>query len=190
MSDNVSGYLDNYKKHRMKLLREHGIQRADGYEWTVYTTWQIGFEKLSSEAATFLRLCAFMHHDGISEDIFRKATATMSKKVPSPATDFLRNFLDANQEWDTTRFLDMTNELRRYSLIDFEHLNKVFSIHPLMHAWVHDTNTNGEITRTLTGSILAMSVNWEYGSEDQMFRKMLLPHVEKVLQGHRCGGTC
>src|ERR1700733_13114268 len=112
MSGDISGYLENYRKHRTKLLREHGRQRADGYEWTVYTTWQISVEKLSSKAVTFLQLCAFMHHDGISEEIFRKATTTrMFKKAPSPATDFLSNFLDADQEWDTRRFLDMTNEL-------------------------------------------------------------------------------
>ncbi|KAF8224414.1 hypothetical protein L208DRAFT_1410248 [Tricholoma matsutake] len=59
----------------------------------VYTTWQISFEQLSSEAATFLQLCAFMHHDGISEEMFRKATSTTFEKVPSSATDFLHNFL-------------------------------------------------------------------------------------------------
>ncbi|KAF8224697.1 hypothetical protein L208DRAFT_1409742 [Tricholoma matsutake] len=124
----------------------HGQQRVDGYEWMVYTTWQISFEKLSSKAATFLQLCAFMHHDGISDETFRKATATSFKKILSSATDFLHNFLHVNQEWDTTHFLDMTNELQRYSLIDFEHVNKVFSIHPLMHTWMHDAHMNGEIT--------------------------------------------
>ncbi|KAF8224686.1 hypothetical protein L208DRAFT_1409724 [Tricholoma matsutake] len=146
MSGNISGYLDNYKKHCTKLLREHGRQRVDGYEWMVYTTWQISFEKLSSKAATFLQLCAFMHHDGIAEETFRKATAMSFKKIPSSATDFLCNFPDVNQEWDTTCFLDMTNELWRYSLIDFEHVNKIFSIHPLMHTWMHDAHMNGEIT--------------------------------------------
>ena len=119
------GYLDNYKKHRTKLLREHGKQRADDYKLTVYTTWQISFEKLSPEAATFLQLCAFMHHDGIFEEIFRKATTTTFVGAPSSATNFLCNFLDANRKWDTTRFLDMTNELQRYSLINFQHVNKV-----------------------------------------------------------------
>jgi tetratricopeptide (TPR) repeat protein len=167
----------------MKLLQEHGRQRADGYEWTVYTTWQISFEKLSSKAASFLQLCAFMHHDGISEEIFRTATATTFENIPSSATDFLCNFQNGNQ-WDTARFLDVTNKLRKYSLIDFDHVNKVFSIHPLVHTWMRDANTNGEITWTLTGSILAMSVNWEDGLDDQMFRRTLLPHVEMVLWGH------
>ncbi|KAF8237639.1 hypothetical protein L208DRAFT_1389082, partial [Tricholoma matsutake] len=63
-----------------------------------YTTWQISFKKLSSKAATFLQLCAFMHHDGISEETFRKVTAMTFKKVPSSATDFLCNFLDVNQD--------------------------------------------------------------------------------------------
>jgi len=70
MSGNLSGYLDIYKKRHMKLLQEHGRQRADNYKWTVYTTWHISLEKLSSVAVTFLQLCAFMHHDGISEEVF------------------------------------------------------------------------------------------------------------------------
>ena len=98
MSGDIGGYLDSYKKHRTKLLREHGTQRADDYKWTVYTTWQISFEKLSSEAATFLQLCACIHHDGISEEIFRRAATTTFEEVPSLATDFLHSFLDTNEE--------------------------------------------------------------------------------------------
>jgi hypothetical protein len=142
-SGNLGSYLDNFKKHRTKILREHGKQRADDYEWTVYTTWQISFDKLSSKAATFLRICAFMHHDGISEEIFRRAAVRASKNTPSSATGFLRNlrnkvrkdpsgsaknflsnFLDVNQDWDTMRVLEVTNQLRSYSLIDFEPVNK------------------------------------------------------------------
>jgi hypothetical protein len=90
-SGDVSGYLDNYKKHRTKLLREYGIKRVGGYELPAYTTWQISFEKLIPKAATFLQLCAFMHHDDISEEIFRKATTARFKNA---ATYFLSNFLD------------------------------------------------------------------------------------------------
>jgi hypothetical protein len=43
--------------------------------------------------------------------MFRKAAATTTtlKKALSSVTDFLSNFLDANEDWDTTQFRDMTN---------------------------------------------------------------------------------
>src|SRR6267154_5206806 len=90
MSGNLHGYLDSYRRRHITLLQEHGIQTTDDYKWTVYTTWQISFESLKAAAITFLQLCAFMHHDGISEEIFRNAAATRLNKVP---TDFLDNFL-------------------------------------------------------------------------------------------------
>ena len=69
-SGNLSSYLELYNKHRLKLLKEHGRQRLDNYELTVSTTWQISVDKLSSEATMFLRVCGFMHYDGISEEKF------------------------------------------------------------------------------------------------------------------------
>ncbi|KAJ7246192.1 hypothetical protein C8J57DRAFT_986346, partial [Mycena rebaudengoi] len=69
-----SGALDTYLKlyveNRAQLLSERPAQAHDDYEWTVYTTWQMSFDKLSLLAATLLQLCSFLHRDGISEEIF------------------------------------------------------------------------------------------------------------------------
>ena len=68
-------YLELYRERRREILEEYrdSVQKMDDYKGTVYTTWTISFNKLSSQSATFLRLCAYLHHDGISEAIFRKA---------------------------------------------------------------------------------------------------------------------
>ncbi|KAJ7874133.1 P-loop containing nucleoside triphosphate hydrolase protein [Mycena leptocephala] len=66
-------YLGIYMKNQAYLLSEKPAQSHDSYEWTVYTTWQMSFDKLSPLAAMFLQLCSFLHQDGISEDIFSRA---------------------------------------------------------------------------------------------------------------------
>ncbi|KAJ7904115.1 hypothetical protein B0H13DRAFT_1881787 [Mycena leptocephala] len=50
----LNSYLDIYMKNRAQLLSEKPAQSHDGYEWTVYTTWQMSFEQLSEPAATVL----------------------------------------------------------------------------------------------------------------------------------------
>ncbi|KAF7334085.1 FabD/lysophospholipase-like protein [Mycena venus] len=73
-SGTLDGYLDVYTKHQAQLLSERPAQSQDHYAWTVYTTWQISFAQLSNTAATFLQLCSFFHHQGISEQMFLDAT--------------------------------------------------------------------------------------------------------------------
>ncbi|KAJ7857994.1 P-loop containing nucleoside triphosphate hydrolase protein, partial [Mycena leptocephala] len=43
----LNSYLDIYMKNRAQLLSEKPTQSHDNYEWTVYTTWQMSFDKLS-----------------------------------------------------------------------------------------------------------------------------------------------
>ncbi|KAJ7816993.1 hypothetical protein B0H13DRAFT_2459166 [Mycena leptocephala] len=52
----LNRYLDIYKSNRAQLLSEKPAQSHDNYEWTVYTTWQMSFDKLKeifSRAAAY-----------------------------------------------------------------------------------------------------------------------------------------
>ncbi|KAJ7765877.1 hypothetical protein DFH07DRAFT_681361, partial [Mycena maculata] len=69
-SGSLNSYLALYKQNRAQLLSEKPVQSHDDYEWTVYTTLQISFDQLSLPAAILLRLCSFLHHERIAEDIF------------------------------------------------------------------------------------------------------------------------
>jgi len=75
----LSRYLKMYKERR-GLLEEYGdqAQKIDDYGWTVYTTWVISFERLTPQASKFLEICAFLHHDGISEANFQKAASNIT----------------------------------------------------------------------------------------------------------------
>ncbi|KAJ7040197.1 hypothetical protein C8F04DRAFT_1231107 [Mycena alexandri] len=76
-SEDLNGYLVLYAQNRAQLLREKPEQSHDHYAWTVYTTWQISFDRLSQPAAMFLQLCSCLHYTGISEDIFSNASKSI-----------------------------------------------------------------------------------------------------------------
>src|SRR3984957_10194764 len=190
-------YLEMYRERRGELLEEYRthVQKVDGYEWTVYTTWTMSFERLSPQAATFFKICAFLHHDGISEAIFQDAARNVANYVPNfPATnqeldslnvakDFMNLFRTTEGFWDTQKFLDVIIEIRSYSLIDFDPENCLYSIHPLVHAWTLPIVADGALIRTCTQYILSMSCSVGFDTEDYRFRRTLLPHVDAALPG-------
>ncbi|KAF8182364.1 hypothetical protein K438DRAFT_1600837, partial [Mycena galopus ATCC 62051] len=144
-SEDLSGYLALFTKNRVNLLSEKPAQSYDGYSLLVFTTWQISFNKLSQLAAMLLQLCSFLHWDGISEDIFSRASEYNFPSWGPPkgglqkALEFLSHFVGPNGEWNTFDFVKVTNEIKAYSLINFNAEQKSFSIHPLVHGWSQTT---------------------------------------------------
>ncbi|KAJ7794025.1 hypothetical protein B0H14DRAFT_2924625, partial [Mycena olivaceomarginata] len=134
-------YLALYTRNQAQLLSEKPTQSHENYAWTVYTTWQISFAQLSQSAAMFLQLCSFLHHKDISEDIFSKASlykfpsSGPTKRQLRKPLEFLSYFLTPTGAWDPLRFLNVVNEIKAYSLINFDPTTQMFSIHPLVHAW-------------------------------------------------------
>ncbi|KAJ7787639.1 hypothetical protein B0H14DRAFT_2952368, partial [Mycena olivaceomarginata] len=174
----LDSYLDFYKRNRAQLLSEKPAQTHDDYVWTVYTTWQMSFDRLSPSAAMLLQLCSFLHREGISEEIFSRAAAYKFRQcIPSKEDlqkplEFLSQFLSSTGEWDSLRFLKVTNELRAYSLITFAAERKLFSIHPLVHSWT--------FTPFIMGAIVGMSFA-ELPSEDQQLASLrLISHVDSL----------
>ncbi|KAJ6611869.1 P-loop containing nucleoside triphosphate hydrolase protein [Mycena sp. CBHHK59/15] len=106
-------YLTLYEQNRTRLLSELPAQSHDKYAWSVYTTWDISFQRLSKPAARFLQLCSFLHHEGISEAIFSHA-ASYELELLGPteeqlreARGFLAHFLTDSGAWDSLCFADM-----------------------------------------------------------------------------------
>ncbi|KAJ7818305.1 P-loop containing nucleoside triphosphate hydrolase protein, partial [Mycena olivaceomarginata] len=141
----LNTYLELYKQNQARLLHKKPAQSHDDYDKTVYTTWQISFDRLSELAQTLLQLCSFLHHQGISEKIFSKASAYEfqvnghSEEELHKPVEFLSQFLGPLGDWDSLRFTEVTNQLRAYSLIDFNTETGLFSIHPLVHSWSQRT---------------------------------------------------
>ncbi|KAJ7740380.1 P-loop containing nucleoside triphosphate hydrolase protein [Mycena metata] len=105
-SQDLDGYLPLYMKHQAQLLSEKPTQSYDQYTWTVYTTWQMSFDRLTPPAAMFLQHCSFLHYNGISEKIFSYASEyRFSSDGPSEEElkgplELLSHFLGPDGEWD------------------------------------------------------------------------------------------
>ncbi|KAJ7748320.1 P-loop containing nucleoside triphosphate hydrolase protein, partial [Mycena maculata] len=141
----LNSYLALFKQNQARLLSKKPAQSHDDYGGTVYTTWQISFAQLSEPAATLLQLCSFLHHQGISEKIFSYASAYqfqangLSEEELRKPMELLSLFLSPTGAWDSLRFMEVRNELRAYSLINFDMESGFFSIHPLVHSWSRST---------------------------------------------------
>ncbi|KAJ7927289.1 hypothetical protein B0H13DRAFT_1861474 [Mycena leptocephala] len=184
-------YLELFRKNRARLLREKPAQTHDDYSWTVYTTWKMSFDKLTQPAAMFLQLCSFLHREGISEEIFSRAATYRfpswgpTKKELENPLEFLSYLSTPIEEWDTLSFLELTNEIKAYSLISFDPERKLFSIHPLVHAWGRTLIANPELYHSIMGAILGMAISAIPVQDRQLASLRLLPHVESVLRVNR-----
>ncbi|KAJ7480568.1 hypothetical protein FB451DRAFT_1446408 [Mycena latifolia] len=138
-SGSLNSYLALYTKNKEQLLSEKPAQSHDDYAWTVYTTWQISFDQLSQPAAMLLQLCSFLHHGGISEQMFKNASLYRfpafgpSKQELQIPVGFLSHFLGPSGAWDSLCFWNVTNELQAYSLINFDAARNLASLALLPH---------------------------------------------------------
>ncbi|KAJ7714752.1 P-loop containing nucleoside triphosphate hydrolase protein [Mycena metata] len=181
-------YLALYEANCSRLLAEQPTQTQDDYGWTVYTTWKISFDCLSRPATKLLQLSSFLHHEGISEQMFANA-ASYKFKSSGPTHDevqepieFLAQFLTPSGTWDSLKFLDLTTEIHGYSLIDLEPRSKMYSLHPLVHDWTRSTVENEQSARECIAAIAGMSIPWGVEQGDYLFRQRLLPHLDSVMR--------
>ncbi|KAJ7452286.1 hypothetical protein FB451DRAFT_1185873 [Mycena latifolia] len=187
-SRSLRKYLDLYEStsSRIQLLHQHPPQSE--YGWSVYTTWQISFQKISRQARQLLELCAFIHHDGITEELFQQAAFyKLRSRGPTRAElheplDFLAKFLDSSgSKWDSLKFIAVTDELARFSLIDFQATlgDITFSIHPLVHEWCRAIMKVDAPTELCMHKLIGMSLSSR--KDDFRFSHRMFPHVDALL---------
>jgi tetratricopeptide (TPR) repeat protein len=183
-SCSLTEYLSIYNENRAEVLRKHAEQTADDYDWTVYTTWEISLKQLGPAAAAFLKFCGFLHYNGISKAIFQNASSARNDgDAFSAATDFLRMFQSTNGSWSDFRFHEIINELTSYSLINIGARSNEYSIHQLVHTWTRDRAnvTERQETRNCVMQVLALSIEFKYSTDDYVFRRTLIPHIDESL---------
>ncbi|KAJ7438756.1 hypothetical protein FB451DRAFT_1378126 [Mycena latifolia] len=180
-------YLDLYEQtaSRMQLLHQKPRQSEYG---SVYATWQLSFDNLSSQARELLKLCSFIHHDGITEDIFQQATLYQITPDGPTKVDlqeplgFLAKFLDSTgSKWDSLKFIGLTDELGRFSLIDFQAASGAitFSIHPLVHEWCRAVVKVDAPTELCMHKLIGMSLSSR--DDDFQFSHRMFPHLDALL---------
>ncbi|KAJ7637824.1 P-loop containing nucleoside triphosphate hydrolase protein, partial [Mycena rosella] len=191
-SEALGTYLDLFKQNKARLLREQPTQSHADYAWTVYTTWQISFDQLSEPAKTLLQLWSFLHHEGISGDIFSYAATYETCWYPNGPSEeelhnplhFLSQFLGSDSVWDPLRFIEVTTELRSYSLVNFDPDKKSFSVHPLVHSWTRTTLTDTQSYHYSMVAIVGMTIAELPEQDMQLASFKLLPHVDSLIHGN------
>ncbi|KAJ6547766.1 hypothetical protein DFH09DRAFT_1087520 [Mycena vulgaris] len=186
----LPNYLKLYSENQARLLSEQPDQAHDDYAQTVYTTWQISFDQLSKTAATILQLCSFLHHKGISEEIFSRASSYQfrsngpSKEELHDPLKLLSQFSGLTGVWNSLHFMDVMNEITAYSLANFDPEENLYSIHPLVHSWSRSTLTHQGQYHSWMVAIVGMSISGISNQDTQLASLKLLSHVDSLLGGN------
>ncbi|KAJ7061272.1 hypothetical protein C8F01DRAFT_1288669 [Mycena amicta] len=192
LQQDISKYIPLYRGNKATLLSRKPEQSHGDYQWTVYTTWQISVDQLGPQAAQFLQLCSFIHCEGITEDIFQRASEYTPGNEPmdpsldtlQAALDFLSNFRNADSNWNSLKFGEMMSDICDYSLMTWQ--ENAYSIHPLVHQWAGMTITNRIDQRQMMVALLGMATAC---SIEVMQKIQLLLHVMRLSEDGDIQGT-
>ena len=149
----LEDYLDNFTRHRKKLLSSQAVQAGSEYKYTVYTTWEISVESIkkisknakddtAAHALELLTFFGFCHFDDITEDIFRSAWGYLeyTEEYPWWNSNILSIIRDYQPlSWDSFVFNEAIQILSSYSLIHVSGSKTRISLHPLVHSWIRDS---------------------------------------------------
>ncbi|KAG9083840.1 hypothetical protein FRC06_004348, partial [Ceratobasidium sp. 370] len=193
----VSQYWDLFSKSREYALTRSSeiMANVNDYRRSVYTTWYMSYERLSDRAKQLLWLMAHMHHDGISEQMFRQAAINIQSYEPAvPPSDaeaavhvyvgaHLQSYLDSANSWDAGTFLDVIGELLSYSLIGRDQVNSAYTLHVLVHDWAGTIAPYPWVTAVKhTMFLLAVSTKYSDTAEGYIYQRALGVHMQSVLE--------
>src|ERR1700761_7651154 len=157
----LTRYVEHFKLKRGALLEEYKNQKhkVDTYPSTVYTTWRISYDRLSTRASQLMQICSFLHHEGIFEAIFENAAVQavdykaeegfedIGQEALSHIKTFLASFRTSERPWNDMEFQSSLTEIKSYSLIQLDRGNQMYSIHPLVHEWTQTITPNAPLVR-------------------------------------------
>ncbi|KAF8598773.1 hypothetical protein BDV93DRAFT_324215 [Ceratobasidium sp. AG-I] len=182
-------YLRIFQKVRAQILQRGLIQQQDDHGLSLFASWEISYRQLSPRPTQLLHILSFLHHEGISEAFFEAASARAAAYKPwipltesqlatkSVIFDFLSSLRTPSGEWDPLALKDLTTELRKFSLLDYDTHSSSYSMHPLVQEWGRITAPDRSASHECAAWVLALCVNWAYSSEDYALRRRLLPHL-------------
>ncbi|KAG9053227.1 hypothetical protein FS842_008484 [Serendipita sp. 407] len=68
-------YLDTFKKHRNKLMRE-ALRHGRNYRGSTYAAFDLSFGLLPKNAQDLMKICAFLHYSSIPRALFERSAAS------------------------------------------------------------------------------------------------------------------
>ncbi|CUA77736.1 Nephrocystin-3 [Homo sapiens] [Rhizoctonia solani] len=202
----VTAYRSLFVSQRQRMLEEYSklpeTAKLDKRGDTVYTTWRMCYEQLKPASRTLLWLMAYLHYDGISVDIFKRAAqAIHSKTYPLPLTDlepqaqshvnqYLSSFLDSEGNWDSVKFTGVTSDLTAYSLIEYDPMNLTYRVHVLVHDWAKTVISQPpQLAAECAAMLLSLSIDEQNNTESLAYKRQLGLHVTGVLRHNLSTGA-
>lgn len=154
----LSQFLPEFEKRKKEILdvppddddweyQKTLAGQGGAIKLAVFTSWDLSYTLLQPEsekgraAAYLLNLLAFLYKQGISEELFWNQDKDLQwDQYP----DWLKLFLDDDDQWDRHKFEDALKELRKLSLIaNYTYDMKMtegkitgISLHPLVQDWI------------------------------------------------------
>ncbi|KAF7371404.1 Nephrocystin-3 protein [Mycena sanguinolenta] len=111
------------------------------------------------------------------------STQSQASKDEIPTSrEFLLHFVGPTGIWDSLSFLKVTNEIRAYSLLNFNPERKTFSIHPLVHSWTRTTLDRADLYHSGMDDILGMSIKEIQDHDMQLASLRLVSHVDSLIK--------
>ena len=204
----MTDYCQVYSRHRQELLSRRAVQGGEGYQYTVYTTWEVSvktIEERSSEAAQdaieLLKIFSFLHHDKIPKSMFILASTAPDETSSGWMLSHQPNLIlrQKGQTWDAYPLDAALSLLLAFSLITVDEYDLV-SIHPLVHTWARDrlSSSDQDAIWAKTISTLALSIPWFHMTKAYYYRRLLVAHIDaclgddkhKLFRLHGAGEDC
>lgn len=188
----LDGFCELYSNHRKELIESGRPQPGMEYQYSVYTTWDISIhqiEKMSDKHAVLalelLRLFAFMHFDGIREEIFRQARLNSDLDSGFGETRLYGQSIFGKlmpEGWNGLLMARALVLLVGFSLISMDSSRNI-SIHPLVHEWSRDRLPEEEQLKCWKSvvAVMGMSTNFSDDFTDHRHRRVLLSHINSCL---------
>ncbi|KAL3454410.1 hypothetical protein BJX65DRAFT_301051 [Aspergillus insuetus] len=200
-------YLVNLKQHPFRLLGDSAMRGASYYEKNQLAAWETSLMAMQCDRNRFgsiettlmlMRVFSFFHPNNIMEGIFQRAATTLniasprdnvvaaSSTGPSGAKCYLPYaILSANSRgaWDPITFKTAIQALYRQSFIEIQDTGEhVYTLHPLIHAWIRRRMTADQQLATLrtATALLTASIEGQPTETDYAFCRQLLPHVHAM----------
>ena len=206
---NIRNYLPKYFQHRKSLLSHSEFKGASKYNRNVYGTWELSYKEIQLRAESnnpdkakaaqtamhILALFAFLHYDGIIEDIFSYAAVQQQKRdahknlvlgLPRAGALLDCTLLPLNESgtWDDFIFKEGLRVSLSFCLIKLGPCDGAYSVHPLIHAWGRDRMSLAEKKKygTMAYAVLLGSLHQNFKMQPYAFRRVLVTHIRANIQ--------
>jgi len=99
-------------------------------------------------------------------------------KLQDEVTRLLNQLGKQDSRWSSWTFQKVIMHLASYSLVEYDHQNRTYSIHPLVHHWSGTTlEGNRSLMQNLILTVIALSFPLVRTDEDVKYRRTLLKHI-------------